>query len=55
MRAVVAATDDAPLRADDVAVLAERAAGNPLFLAELLETLRDGGDVASLPDTCRRW
>jgi tetratricopeptide (TPR) repeat protein len=50
VRAVVAATDDAPLRPGDVAVLAERAAGNPLFLAELLETLRDGGDVASLPD-----
>jgi class 3 adenylate cyclase/tetratricopeptide (TPR) repeat protein len=50
VRAVVAATDDAPLRPDDVAVLTNRAAGNPLFLGELLETLRDGGDVASLPD-----
>ena len=50
VRAVVAATDDTPLRAGDVALLAERAAGNPLFLAELLETLRDGGDIASLPD-----
>jgi class 3 adenylate cyclase/tetratricopeptide (TPR) repeat protein len=49
-RALVAATDDAPLRADDIAALVERAAGNPLFLGELLETLRDGGDVASLPD-----
>ena len=48
-RAVVAATDDAPLRTDDVAVLAERAAGNPLFLGELLETLRDGGDVVAAP------
>jgi class 3 adenylate cyclase/tetratricopeptide (TPR) repeat protein len=51
VRAVVAATDDAPLRADDVALLAERAAGNPLFLGELLATLRDSGDVDALPDT----
>jgi predicted ATPase/class 3 adenylate cyclase len=50
VRAVVAATDESPLRADDVAVLAERSAGNPLFLGELLETMRDGGDVATLPD-----
>jgi len=49
-RAVIAATDDAPLRPADVNVLTERAAGNPLYLGELLETLRDGGDVAQLPD-----
>ena len=47
--AVIQATDAAPLRAADVAALAERAAGNPLFLEELLETLRDDGDIASLP------
>jgi class 3 adenylate cyclase/tetratricopeptide (TPR) repeat protein len=51
VRAVLAATDDAPLRADDVELLTERAAGNPLFLEELLETLRDGGDVSTLPDS----
>ena len=49
--ALIAATDDAPLRADDIALLADRAAGNPLFLEELLETLRAGGDVATLPDS----
>ena len=50
-RALIAATDTAPLRSDDIARLTERAAGNPLFLEELLETLRHGGDVATLPDT----
>ena len=55
MRAVVAATEDAPLRDDDVAILAERAAGNPLFLAELLEHLRDSGDIAALPDASTPW
>ncbi len=51
VNALIAATDSAPLRADDIALLADRAAGNPLFLEELLETLRAGGDVATLPDT----
>ncbi len=50
-RALIAATDDSPLRAEDIALLAERAAGNPLFLEELLETLRHGGDVSELPDS----
>ena len=49
--AVVRATDAAPLRANEVAELAERAAGNPLFLEELLESLRDGGDIATLPNS----
>jgi Predicted ATPase len=47
--AVIQATDASPLRAADVALLSERAAGNPLFLEELLETLRDGGDIGTLP------
>ncbi len=47
--AIVHATDAAPLRANEVAELAERCAGNPLFLEELLESLRDGGDIAALP------
>ena len=54
VRAVVAATDDAPLRADEIALLAERAAGNPLFLVELLETLRDGATSTRCPTPCRR-
>ncbi len=49
--ALVAATEDAPLRPHEVATLAERAAGNPLFLAELLDATVAGGDVDSLPDS----
>jgi class 3 adenylate cyclase/tetratricopeptide (TPR) repeat protein len=49
--ALVAATEDSPLRPEEVATLAERAAGNPLFLAELLATANATGDVASLPDS----
>ena len=49
--ALVAATEDSPLRPDEVAMLADRAAGNPLFLAELLATATATGDVDSLPDS----
>jgi class 3 adenylate cyclase/predicted ATPase len=49
--ALVAATEDAPLRPDEVAMLADRAAGNPLFLAELLATAIASGTVDSLPDS----
>ena len=34
--ALVAATEATPLRPEEVSTLAERAAGNPMFLAELL-------------------
>ena len=44
-----AATADAPLMPRQVRTLAERAQGNPLFLIELLEALRRGEDVESLP------
>ncbi|MEX0946683.1 MAG: adenylate/guanylate cyclase domain-containing protein, partial [Acidimicrobiia bacterium] len=43
------ATIDSPLVPQQVEVLAERAAGSPLFLIELLAALRRGGDVDALP------
>jgi class 3 adenylate cyclase/tetratricopeptide (TPR) repeat protein len=49
--ALVAATESSPLHAHDVATLAERAAGNPLFLTELLTSAVVSGDVESLPDS----
>ena len=44
-----AATEEAPLMSQQVRVLAERAAGNPLFLIELLDALRRGEDVETMP------
>jgi class 3 adenylate cyclase/tetratricopeptide (TPR) repeat protein len=49
--AVIAATEDSPLRPHEVTTLTERAAGNPLFLAELLEAAVAGEDVDTLPDS----
>jgi predicted ATPase len=49
--ALVLATESSPLHAHDVATLAERAAGNPLFLTELLSSAVASGDVDSLPDS----
>ena len=46
-----AATEDAPLPAHEMALLAERSGGNPLFLRELLEAARRAGTVEGLPDT----
>lgn len=43
------ATTDSPLLPGQVTTLAERAAGNPLFLVELLRSLSSGSDVDSLP------
>ena len=43
------ATSDHPLLPSQVTALAERAAGNPLFLVELLRSLKSGSDVDSLP------
>ncbi len=43
------ATERSPLMPEQVRALAERAAGNPLFLIELLDALRRGGDVEALP------
>jgi class 3 adenylate cyclase/tetratricopeptide (TPR) repeat protein len=49
--ALIAATEDSPLRPHEVATLADRAAGNPLFLAELLDATVAGDDVDTLPDS----
>jgi class 3 adenylate cyclase/tetratricopeptide (TPR) repeat protein len=49
VEAVIAATDDAPLLPSDVRVLAERAAGSPLFLDEMLRALSADGNVDALP------
>src|SRR5262249_19706292 len=48
---VTAATDDAPLRPHEVEELVHRAAGNPLFLGELVAMNRPGADAASLPES----
>jgi tetratricopeptide (TPR) repeat protein len=45
------ATADAPLPPDRLIRLAERAAGNPLFLHELSSQLTEGGDLDTLPST----
>ncbi len=44
-------TDEAPLRPHDVDEIARRSAGNPLFLLELLDAVRETGSVGSLPDS----
>jgi class 3 adenylate cyclase/tetratricopeptide (TPR) repeat protein len=43
------ATEDAPLLPHQIENLAARAEGSPLFLIELLQALRRGGDVDALP------
>jgi class 3 adenylate cyclase/tetratricopeptide (TPR) repeat protein len=48
---VVAATEDAPMRPHEVEELVHRAAGNPLFLGELVALTRSGADAASLPES----
>jgi class 3 adenylate cyclase/tetratricopeptide (TPR) repeat protein len=48
---VEAATEELPLPRHQVAALAERAGGNPLFLTELLEAARSAGDFGELPDS----
>ncbi len=45
------ATADAPLPPQRLIRLAERAAGNPLFLRELSAQLREGGDPETLPSS----
>ncbi len=45
------ATEESPLRPDEVAALAERSGGNPLFLKELVAAARTGGSLESLPDS----
>ena len=46
-------TDAAPLQPHEVEQIVERAGGNPLFLQELIETVRRTGSVESLPDSRR--
>jgi len=43
------ATEDSPLLPQQVETLARRAEGSPLFLIELLQALRRGGNVDALP------
>src|SRR3954452_804880 len=45
------ASDDAPLRPQDLAILAERAEGNPLFLLQLVDAVRRTGSTVGLPDS----
>ncbi|MGZ8512552.1 MAG: AAA family ATPase, partial [Candidatus Limnocylindria bacterium] len=45
------ATEDHPLQPHDVDEIARRSGGNTLFLFELIDTVRDTGTVASLPDS----
>ena len=47
--ALFRATEDAPLLPREIRTLAERAAGNPLFLEEMLRSVSEHGDLASLP------
>ncbi len=48
---VVAATEQSPLRPHEMAALAERSGGNPLFLKELLTAAQRAGGIEGLPDT----
>jgi class 3 adenylate cyclase/tetratricopeptide (TPR) repeat protein len=45
------ATEAAPRRPHEIDAIIDRAAGLPLFLEEILRSLRQSGDVASLPDS----
>ena len=48
---LMTASDDAPLRPQDLALLAERAEGNPLFLLQLVDAVRRTGSTDGLPDS----
>ena len=48
---LVAATEDSPLRPDEVAALASRGGGNPLFLSELLLAARTTAGLEELPSS----
>ena len=45
------ATDDDPLRPHEIDELARRSGGNPLFLFQLLDTVRETGTIEALPDS----
>jgi predicted ATPase/class 3 adenylate cyclase len=48
---IFAATEDAPLTQEQVDALARQADGNPLFLTELLQTLRHTGSLDEIPQS----
>lgn len=48
---VIAATREHPLRPHEVAVVARRAAGSPLFVEEVTEIIRGGGAIDTLPES----
>ena len=48
---VIEGTAAAPLPPHEVAVVAERSGGNPLFLEETLRVVRETGSVGALPDS----
>ena len=48
---VDAVTADSPLPPHEIAALAERSGGNPLFLKELLAAAQAAGGIEGLPDT----
>jgi class 3 adenylate cyclase/tetratricopeptide (TPR) repeat protein len=48
---VIDATAAAPLRPHEVEAIVARSGGNPLFLHEILQVVRDTGSVEELPDS----
>ncbi len=51
VRALIAATDEAPMLPHEIRLLAERSMGNPMFLEELWRAHRSGAPVDALPDS----
>ncbi len=47
----IIATEGAPLRPHELETVVSRAAGNPLFLEEILRLVRETGSVDALPDS----
>jgi class 3 adenylate cyclase/tetratricopeptide (TPR) repeat protein len=45
------ATEDRPLRPHEIEAIARRSGGNPLFLFQLLDTVRATGTIEALPDS----
>jgi class 3 adenylate cyclase/tetratricopeptide (TPR) repeat protein len=50
-RAVIAATEATPLLPHETRTIVERAAGNPLFLEEMLRSISGDGSLAELPSS----
>jgi class 3 adenylate cyclase/predicted ATPase len=48
---VNAATESAPLRPDEVALVVRRAGGNPLFAEQIIKTAREAGSLEAVPDS----